>query len=109
MVPPDEEPRAALQREILEETGFQAKKLEPIYTFYVSPGGTSERIFLFYAEIDLGHRLSPGGGVSSEQEDIEVLELPLDSVWEMLDRGKIQDAKTIIGLLWLRRRLESKE
>lgn len=101
-----EEPESAIRRELLEETGYQATYVEDIATFFVSPGGTSERIFLYYAETDDANHLASGGGVKSENEDIRLVQIPLPQVWQALDSGKYADAKTLIGLMWLRRRLE---
>jgi nudix-type nucleoside diphosphatase (YffH/AdpP family) len=86
--------------ELLEEAGYHVGDLEPISRFYVSPGGTSERIYLY-----LGHahrKISSGGGLISEHEDIQVLEIPLDEAMEMVEAGEICDAKTMIALQWLK-------
>ena len=82
-------------------------RLEPIGTFYLTPGGSSERIFLYYATVSRGQRRGPGGGLEEEGESIEVLEWPEDEVWRSIDAGRIADAKTLVGLMWLRRRLFS--
>ena len=105
-IDPGETPGAAIRREILEETGYVPAKLVPISTFYVSPGGSSERIFLYYAEVDGGSRASVGGGVASEHEDIETREFAPAELFEMLDKGDIADAKTIVAIQWLRRAME---
>jgi ADP-ribose pyrophosphatase len=86
-------------KELLEEAGYAVRGgLQPIATFYVSPGGTSERIFLYLGEVDAGERAGEGGGVAAEGEDIEIVELPFDEAMDMIARGEIQDAKTIIAL-----------
>lgn len=97
-----EAPESAVRREILEETGYRVSSLAPISTFYLSPGGSSERITLYCAEVDDFERVAGGGGVASEVEDVDVLELSYQEAWEALDSGKIVDAKTIIALNWLR-------
>ena len=99
---PGENPRAAMQREILEETGYTAEKLDPISSFYLSPGGSSERIHLFYAEVSNRTLGKSGGGLEEEGEDIEVVEVPVEKAWDMFEAGRIVDAKTIIALQWLR-------
>ncbi len=104
MLDKDEEPAETMRREIGEETGYVVKKLEFIAHFYLTPGGSSERIFLYYAEVDETSARTAGGGLAEESEDIEIVEMPLENAWEMLDGGQIIDAKTIIGLQWLRRR-----
>jgi len=103
-----EDPEVAMRREILEETGYQAEALTHIATFYVSPGGSSERIMLYYAEVEESHKVAGGGGLVEEHENIELREYALPALWAALEAGEIVDAKTIIGLMWLRRRLEMK-
>lgn len=105
MVGKDETSEGALYREIVEETGYNVRKLEHISTFYVSPGGSSERIILYYAEVDDSSRVGPGGGVVSENENIINVELTVEEALEQIESGKIVDAKTILGILWLRNRL----
>jgi nudix-type nucleoside diphosphatase (YffH/AdpP family) len=101
LVDDGETPEAAIRREIREETGYEATRIEPISTFYVTPGGSNERVFLFYAEAD-----APAGERErSDEEDIALLELDPAAAFRMIDAGEIADAKTIIGLWWLRERL----
>jgi nudix-type nucleoside diphosphatase (YffH/AdpP family) len=97
-----EEPVDCMRREILEETGYTVQHIEPISTFYLSPGGSSERIFLYYAEIDPLKEPDSGGGLAHEQEDIELVECSLSEVWRQLDAGAFVDAKTLIALQWMR-------
>lgn len=93
-----------MRREILEEAGYHVGRMEMISHFYPSPGGSSERVFLYYAEVDESRAKEAGGGAPSEGEDIEVVEWPFEKAREMLRAGKIVDAKTVIGLQWLRER-----
>jgi nudix-type nucleoside diphosphatase (YffH/AdpP family) len=102
----DEDPAIAIRREILEETGYSTNSIEHLNTFYVSPGGSSERIWLYLGKVDATQKVSSGGGLSSEDEDIEILEMPLSKALEGIRQGLITDAKTIIGLMWL---MSSKE
>jgi ADP-ribose pyrophosphatase len=89
-------------RELLEEAGYQVKAgLQTILTFYPSPGGTSERVTVFMAEVDSQQRAGKGGGVKAEGEDIQIVVVPFQEAMEMLYRGEIQDAKTIIALQYL--------
>ena len=104
MLEPDEAPETCIRREILEETGYRVRALRHVSTFYTSPGGTSERIFLFYGEVTDAQKIAQGGGSAHEGEDIRVLEIPLIEVWDALDAGRFQDAKTLIALMWLRDR-----
>ncbi len=105
----NEEPNEAIRREILEETGYKASNLTHIATFYVSPGGSSERIILYYAEIDSNNKISSGGGLAFEDEDIRLIEFSLQDLWTALESGEFIDAKTIIALMWLRNKLEDDE
>jgi ADP-ribose pyrophosphatase len=107
MIDEGEHPEAAMRREILEETGYVVENLVHIADFYVSPGGSSERIFLYCAEISGLDPAGKGGGLASENEDIQLVELSTGEAFARLERGEIQDAKTIIALMWLRTRLVS--
>ena len=104
MIDGDESPEVAMRREILEETGYRAATLEYINTFYVSPGGSSERIVLFYAEVTNADKVERGGGLPSEAEDIKLVRLPLQEVERALSTNQIIDAKTMVGLMWLQQR-----
>jgi ADP-ribose pyrophosphatase len=97
----DEKPEQSVRREIVEEVGYEVSSMEPICTFYVSPGGTSERILLFYARVTPSARISAGGGVVSEGEDIRTVHIPVAEALARVRDGDIVDAKTIIGLQWL--------
>jgi ADP-ribose pyrophosphatase len=96
-----EDPQQTIQREILEEIGYECEKFQFISTFYVSPGGTSERIHLYYASVNPKNQVAKGGGLVEEGEDIRVVVLKVNAALRMIDEGKIQDAKSIIGLQWL--------
>ncbi len=105
----DENPEDAMRREILEETGYDTEKIEHITTFYVSPGGTSERIILYYAEVTAGDKISEGGGVASEHEDIQVKEYSWPQLQALMDNGEIVDAKTIVAVMWFREQRERRK
>jgi nudix-type nucleoside diphosphatase (YffH/AdpP family) len=96
----------AVRREVGEEIGYDLLHLEHIATFYASPGGSSERIALFYGEVSDATRVGPGGGVADEGEDIALREFAFEELWEAVDAGRVDDAKTLIGLMWLRAKLE---
>jgi len=90
------------QSELMEEAGYEVDDLEFISRFYVSPGGTSERIDLY---LGIAHqRIGSGGGKLSEGEDIQVLEMPFQDAMKMVETSEICDAKTIIALQWLQLR-----
>jgi len=104
MLEPGEDPQAALKREVLEETGYEVVSIEKIAQFYVSPGGSSERIVLFYVEVRNATKVAAGGGLVSENEDIQSIWYSPEELQKMVDAGDIHDAKTLIGALWFLRR-----
>jgi nudix-type nucleoside diphosphatase (YffH/AdpP family) len=101
----DENAKDAISREVREEIGYKIETVEPIAEFYVSPGGTSERILLYYAEVVNAGKVGRGGGKAGENEDISVQEFPIRELDNLIEEGSIQDAKTLIGLMWLQRRI----
>ena len=102
MIDTGEAPEAAAIRETLEETGYRIREPELIGRFFVSPGGTSERVFLYFAEVGDADRVGMGGGI--DDEDIQVLEIGLEELFERLARGLIEDTKLAIGAYWLQNR-----
>ncbi|UCG26469.1 MAG: NUDIX domain-containing protein [Chloroflexota bacterium] len=90
------------QREVIEEAGFAIKgPLQPITTVYPSPGGSSERITLYLAEVDRRSPAASGGGLIEKGEDIQVVAVPYQEAMAMVASGEINDAKTIIALQYL--------
>jgi ADP-ribose pyrophosphatase len=87
------------RKELLWGAGYRVTgELQPITTFYPSPGGSSERIHLFLGEVDHRRRVAEGGGVPAEGEDIQIAVLPFSQAMDLVARGEINDAKTIIAL-----------
>jgi nudix-type nucleoside diphosphatase (YffH/AdpP family) len=95
-----EDPIDAAKREVHEELGYELGDLEHIYSFYVSPGGTSERIHVYYGEVNSTDKTSEGGGLASEKEDIRLVRLSIEKTKQSLADGSIRDGKTILALLW---------
>lgn len=106
MMEEGESPESALKREVLEEIGYAIETIEHIASFYVSPGGSSERIILYYVEVSGLGTAGPGGGLESEGEDIEVVELSPHDLAQLLASNSVQDAKTMVAIQWLLRHLE---
>ena len=102
MIDKGETPEEAIRREILEEAGFAVERVEPIADFFVSPGGSSERIFLFCALVSDGARVGEGGGVAIEHEDIRLMPVTLDDFITRLAAHGFTDAKTIVAGYWLK-------
>jgi nudix-type nucleoside diphosphatase (YffH/AdpP family) len=96
-----EDPKANIVREVREEIGYHITQVKPIFTFFVSPGASSERIHLYYAEVSSGDRHSEGGGLATEGEDIQMIKIPVSELLDKLQKGEIIDAKSIIGIQWL--------
>jgi ADP-ribose pyrophosphatase len=105
MVDRDETAETAAIREAMEETGYRLRELTPIATFFSSPGGTSERICLYYAPVCDTDKIGDGGGI--DDEDIEVKSIPVDELFAMLAANRIEDPKLLIAALWLRDELKN--
>lgn len=95
-----EDPVEAARREIFEETGYRPGHLKRLFSAYMSPGAVTEKVHFFVAVVGDADRVAEGGGLDSENEDIEVGELTLDDAMLMVDNGDIVDAKTIMLVQW---------
>ncbi|MCI9845873.1 NUDIX domain-containing protein [Flavobacterium pectinovorum] len=91
-------PETAIIRETEEETGYRISKVEKVFETYMSPGAVTEILYLFVGEYDQSMKVSEGGGLDAEQENIEVLEFTFDEAYAMIESGEITDAKTIMLL-----------
>lgn len=85
-------------RETEEETGYRLNKVQKVMETYMSPGAVTEILYLFVGEYDETMKVSEGGGLDHEQENIEVLEYTFDEAYAMIESGEILDAKTILLL-----------
>jgi ADP-ribose pyrophosphatase len=97
----DEDPVEAMKRELTEEIGYAVNELRHVSTFYTTPGASSERIWLYLARVRGADQVSGGGGVAQEGEDIRAVRLPVGEIGAAIAGGRIKDAKTTVGLLWL--------
>ncbi|MEO0895593.1 MAG: GDP-mannose pyrophosphatase NudK [Bacteroidota bacterium] len=91
-------PEDCIRKETEEETGYKIKKVEKVFEAYMSPGSVTEILYFFVAEYDQHMKISEGGGVEDEQENIEVLELNFEEACRMMYQGEIKDGKTIMLL-----------
>ncbi|MDQ0454113.1 NUDIX domain-containing protein [Rhizobium paknamense] len=95
-----EETEKAARREVLEETGYAVKTLKFLFSSYMSPGAVTEKLHFYAAEVTDAEKVAAGGGLAEENEDLELVELPLSQAIAMIDSGEIVDAKTIMLLQW---------
>lgn len=96
---PNETAEAAAIRETLEETGYRIQDPVLIGKFFSSPGATSERIFLYFARVSDAARPGRGGGVGDE--DVGIVQIGLDELFDRLAKGLIDDAKLAVAAYWL--------
>lgn len=101
MIDEGETAEACVRRETWEETGQVVESLNRIATVYPSPGGSSERIHIFYGNVSLRQDLPDTAGIASEGEDIRIILTPVKEAFACLRAGEIKDAKTMIALQWL--------
>lgn len=92
----------AIRREVREETGYEVRDLRHVSTFYLSPGGASERLILFHGEISEADQPERARGLGVGDEDIEIILVEAEELWRDFLSGELQDAKTIVALLWYR-------
>ncbi len=104
-----EAPAIAAHREAVEETGYAPTDLVFLFEVYTSCGSLTEKCACFLGRYTPGEKVSAGGGLASEGEDIEVFELPFEEALAMTGDGRIVDAKTILLVQGLALRLASGE
>jgi nudix-type nucleoside diphosphatase (YffH/AdpP family) len=97
-----DDPAEAIRREAEEETGVRVGEVTRLFEVFMSPGSVTERVTFFAAPYTHADMVSDGGGVQSDGEDIEVLELPFQEALRMIETGDIADGKTIMLLQWAR-------
>jgi len=89
-----EEALAAAKRELIEETGYRAKKWRPLVEYFASPGFLGESMKVFLAE-----DLKAGDAQPEEDEEIELRLVRLSEVLKMIEKGAIEDGKTLTSVL----------
>ena len=95
-------PEDRIRKETEEETGYQISSVQKVFEVYMSPGSVTEILHFFVAAYSDGMKISEGGGIAHEQEEVEVLELSIDTALKMIENGEIKDAKTIMLLQYVR-------
>lgn len=100
MTEPGEDIEDVARREMDEEAGLQAQQLSFAMSYLSSPGGLTERIYIYMAKVD-ARSASAFGGLASEHEDIRVQALPRSEVMQLLAEGAIDNAATVIALQYL--------
>jgi len=93
-----DDPLTCIIKETEEETGYRISKVKKVFESYMSPGAVTEIIHFFIAEYDEKMKVSDGGGLIDEHEDIEILEIDFEKALKMVKSGEIKDAKTIMLL-----------
>ncbi|MCF6348859.1 MAG: GDP-mannose pyrophosphatase NudK [Flavobacteriaceae bacterium] len=97
-----DDPVTCIKKEVEEETGYKIDNPKKIFEIYTSPGAVTEIIHYFIAEYSDKMKINDGGGLATESEEIEVLEIDLNKALSMIADGNIKDAKTIILLQYVR-------
>ena len=95
-------PEDCIRRETEEETGYKITDVRKIFEAYMSPGSVTEILYFFIAEYHKAMKVSEGGGIDHEEENIEVLELNIQEAMKMVDKGEIKDGKTIMLLQYIK-------
>jgi nudix-type nucleoside diphosphatase (YffH/AdpP family) len=91
-------PEDCIRKETEEETGYKITDVKKVFEAYMSPGSVTEILYFFVAEYAKEMKVSDGGGLAHENENIEVLEMPFGDALQMVKTGEIKDAKTIMLL-----------
>jgi len=91
---PGESVLTCLRRELKEETGYTAKKISPLLTYWPTPAFANEVLHLYIAE-----GLRAGRMRTDEDEFLQCVTVPFKKALEMVRRGQIQDSKTVVGIL----------
>jgi nudix-type nucleoside diphosphatase (YffH/AdpP family) len=93
-----ENPEECIIRETEEETGYRLSSVKKVFQSYMSPGSVTEILHFFIGEYQSEMKVSEGGGLAEEHENIEVLEYSFNDAYQMIASGEIIDAKTIMLL-----------
>ncbi|OQP47508.1 GDP-mannose pyrophosphatase [Niastella yeongjuensis] len=95
-------PEDCIRRETEEETGYKIREVRKIFEAYMSPGSVTEILYFFIAAYSKEMKVTEGGGIEHEEENIEVLEMDINKAMSMIETGEIRDGKTILLLQYVK-------
>jgi len=98
----NDNPEDCIKRETEEETGYKINQVKKVFEAYMSPGSVTEILYFFVAEYSKEMKVNEGGGLASEHEDIQVMEMSFEDALHKIESGGIKDAKTIMLIQYLR-------
>lgn len=97
----NDNPADCIRKETEEETGYRLDHIQKVFEAYMSPGSVTEILYFYIARYSDDMKVTQGGGAVDEEEDIEVLEIPLSQCLDYIKTGTIKDGKTIMLLQYL--------
>ena len=101
-----ETPERRIIKEMQEELGYKVSNVQRLFELYVSPAAIMEKIVFFTCAYSPANKVSDGGGLKEEGEDIDVVETTLEEAVAMIATGEIVDAKTVVLVQYLSRRMQ---
>src|SRR3954462_9550696 len=100
-----ETPERRIMKEMQEELGYKVSTVQQLFELYVSPAAVMEKIVFFTCAYSPADKVSEGGGLKEEGEDIDVVEATLEEAAAMIAAGEIVDAKTVVLIQYLSNRI----
>jgi nudix-type nucleoside diphosphatase (YffH/AdpP family) len=101
-----ETPERRIMKEMQEELGYRVSNVQRLFELYVSPAAVMEKVVFFTCAYSPANKVSDGGGLKEEGEDIDVIETPLEEAAAMIATGQIVDAKTVVLVQYLSHRIQ---
>jgi nudix-type nucleoside diphosphatase (YffH/AdpP family) len=102
-----EQAERRIMKEMQEELGYKISKVQRLFELYASPAAIMEKIIFFTCIYSPANRVSAGGGLKEEGEDIDVVETTLEEAAAMIASGEIVDTKTVVLVQYLSNRMQS--
>ncbi|MBV7317052.1 ADP-ribose diphosphatase [Shewanella sp. NIFS-20-20] len=100
MIEHGEDRESVARRELFEETGLQCESMTAVSQYLPSPGGSSERLYFYWAKVDAS-QAEGVHGLAEEHEDIRLHVVARQHAYDLLEQGRIDNAATVIGIQWL--------